>query len=366
MYYQKGEIAEADNYLTKALAVSADNAETQLFLGLVRYKQDKNDEAARAFRRAAELDANSAEAHYYLGETLGRLGKSMEAINEYNQAVKLNPKYTEAWFDLGVAYYNEGKYEDSIKAYKETIRLKNNMGEAYANLAEVYRETKRFDEAISSYQLATTFIKDDAELYSKFGYVAGRIATQPGKSTYWKTAIDNLTKALAISSDYIDYTNLGWAYYNSAQTDINNNRKADADAKLQKAKTNLLEAVKINQKFPAAFLNLGITQSDLGEYKDAITTLKRADDLRRDWIPAINELGIAYRKNMDFDNAAKQFRRTVDIDGNFASGHFNLGETEIQRKNMKEAKKEYQKLLQLGRKDLAVQLEIVSKGAVRN
>jgi superkiller protein 3 len=369
LYYQKGEIAEADNYLTKALAVSADNAETQLFLGLVRYKQDKNDEASKAFRRAVELDATSAEAHYYLGETLDRLGKSGEAIKEYNEAVRLNPKYTEAWFDLGVAYYNGGKYEEAINAYKQTIRLKNNMGEAHANLADVYRELKRYDEAIGSYRLATAFIKDDAEIYSKLGFVAGLVATQPGKSLYWNTAIENLTKALSISSDYIDYTNLGWAYYNAAQDDLKANRKAEADAKLQKAKTNLLEAVKMNQKFPAIYLNLGITQSDLGEYKDAIVTLKRADELRKNWIPAVNELGIAYRKNNDLENAAKYFRRATEIDANFASAYYNLAETELQRKNTKEAKKAYQKLLQINTprsKYLAVQLEIISKGAVRN
>lgn len=366
LYYQKGEIAQADNYLTKALAISSDNAETQLFLGLIRYKQDKNDEAMRAFRRAIELDPNSAEAHYFLGETLDRLGKTGDAIGEYNQATRLNPKYADAWFDLGVAYYNSGKFEDSIKAYKETIRLKNTHGEAYANLADIYREQKRFEEAASSYQMATTFIKTDAELFSKYGYVAGRLAAQPGKSFYWKTAIDNLNQALAISKDAVDYTNLGWAYYNSGLEDLKKNRKPDADAKMQKAKTNLLEAVRLNQKFPAAFLNLGITQSDLGEYKNAIETLKRASELRRDWIPAINELGLAYRRNNDFDNAAKQFRRAVDIDGNFASGHYNLGEAEIQRNNIKEAKKEYQKLLSLGRRDLAVLLEVASRGAVKN
>jgi tetratricopeptide (TPR) repeat protein len=369
LYYQNGEIAEADSYLTKALAVSADNAETQLFLGLVRYKQDKNDEASKAFRRAVELDPTSAEAHYYLGETLDRVNKNNEAIAEYKEAVRLNPKYTEAWFDLGVAYYNSGKYEDAINAYKQTLRLQNNMGEAHANLAEIYREQKRFDDAAGAYRLATTFIKDDAELYSKFGYVAGRIATQPGRQNNWNVAIENLTKALAISSDYIDYTNLGWAYYNSALTDLNAGRKADADAKLLKAKTNLLEAVKINQKFPATYLNLGITQTDLGEYKNAVESLKRADNLRKDWIPAINELGIAYRKLNDYDNAAKQFRRATEIDGNFVTAYYNLGESEFQRKNIKEAKKAYQKLLELNTarsKYLAVQLELITKGAVRN
>ena len=369
LHFQKGDMALADNYLTKALAVSADNAETQLFLGLVRSKQDRTSEAMAAFRRAIELDPTSAEAHYYLGEALDKLDKNAEAIAEYNKAIQINPKYTEAWFDLGVAYYNGKKYEEAINAYKQTIRLKNDMGEAHANLADVYRQLNRFEDAISEYRLAVAFIKNDAELYSKYGYVAGKLAANSAKKGYWDTAIDNLTKALALSSDFIDYTNLGWAYYNSAQGDLATNKKIEADAKLKKAKTNLLEATRLNAKFPAAFLNLGVTQSDLGEYAAAIVAFKRANELRKDWIPAINELGIAYRKSDDYPNAIKQFHRTTEIDPNFASGYYNAAESELRRGNLKEAKKEYEKLLALNTaksKYLAVQLEIMTKGAIRN
>lgn len=368
LYFQKGDMQQADSYLTKALTVSADSSETQLFLGLVRYKQDRTDEATAAFRRAIEIDPTSAEAHYYLGETLDKAGKTTEAIAEYNTAIGINPKYTEAYFDLGVAYYNIKKYEEAIAAYKQTIKLKNTMGEAHANLADVYRQLNRLDEAISEYRLAVAFIKDDAELYSKFGYVAGRIAANPAKRSYWDLAIENLTKALALSSDFIDYTNLGWAYYNSAQVDLDANRKAEANVKLQKAKTNLLEAAKLNQKMPATYLNLGITQTDLGEYKDGIETLKRADDLRKDWIPVVNYLGVAYAESGDLDNGVKQFRRVIELDDKYALGYFNLGRTELRRKNIKEAKKAYEKLVEINTnqsKYFAAQLVIASNGAVR-
>lgn len=368
LHFQKGDMAQADNYLTKALAVSADNAETQLFLGLVRYKQDRTSEAMAAFRRAIELDPASAEAHYYFGGALDKLGQNAEAIAEYNQAIQINPKYIEAWFDLGVAYYNGKRYEEAINAYKQTIRLKNDMGEAHANLADVYRQLNRLEDAISEYRLAVAFTKNDAELYSKYGYVAGKLAANPAKSGYWVVAIENLTKALALSSDFVDYTNLGWAYYNSALIDFNSNNKAEAIAKLQKAKTNLLEAAKLNQKMPAIYLNLGMTQTDLGEYKDGIETLKRADELRKDWIPVVNYLGVAYAESGDLENGVKQFQRTVELDGKYALGYFNLGRTELRRKNIKEAKKAYQKLVEINTtqsKYFAAQLVIQSNGAVR-
>jgi tetratricopeptide (TPR) repeat protein len=111
-------------------------------------------------------------------------------------------------------------------------------------------------------------------------------------------------------------------------------------------------------------LNLGMTLTDLGDYQGSITVLKSAIDFQKNWIPAINELGIAYRKNGDLENAVKQFKKTVDLDDKFAPGHYNLAEAEYRRNNLKEAKKEYEKLKTLNRPDLVSTLELATNGGI--
>lgn len=373
LYYQRGEIAKSETYLQKAIALDGNNAETQLFIGLVRYKQNRNDEAITAFKRSLELDPSNPETHYYLGEVYDRLNRDKDAIASYQKAVELNPKYIEAWFDLGAAYYNraidQGQnsvyYEESIKAYKQAIKLNPTNGEAHENLADVYRQMNRLDEAMGEYALAVTFIKDDAELYSKYGYVAGVRASDPKYRAFWKTSIENLEKAAALNSNYIVYTNLGWAYYNAAQSDLKERREADYKAKLQKAKENLQKAIGLSPKLAAPYLNLGMTFTDLGDFQSAIDTLKRGTELQKNWLPAINELGIAYRKNGDFENASKQFQKAIDIDDNFAVAHYGLAESEFRRGNFKEAKKEYEKLKKMNRMDLVRTLEVVTNNEIR-
>lgn len=371
LYFQKGEVAKAEAYLQKAVSANPDNAETQFYLGLLRYKQNRNEEAAAAFRRSLELDPTNSEAQYYLGEVFDRLNQDKDAITAYQKAVQLNPKYTDAWFDLGVAYFNRDKLPEAIEAYKQALKLKPTHGEAHANLADIYRLTDKLDEAIGEYRLATTFIKDDPELYSKFGYVAARRAMTPAYRAYWKTAIDNFEKAIAVTpggSDYIDYTNLGWAYYNAAQSDQRARNEAGYKANLQKARDAFVKANTMQPvpKVAAAInLNLGMTLSDLGDYQGSITVLKTASDSQKDWVPAINELGIAYRKSGDLENAAKQFKRAVEIDDKFASGFYNLAETEYRRNNLKEAKKQYQKLKTLNRPDLVATLELATNGGIK-
>jgi len=90
--------------------------------------------------------------------------------------------------------------------------------------------------------------------------------------------------------------------------------------------------------------------------------LKRATELRQNWIFAINELGIAYRQLKDYDNAVEQFGKTVEIDDKFAIGWYNFGEAQFRRGNVKEAKKAQEKLQKLNR-NLANSLEIMILGA---
>lgn len=355
LYYQKNDVARADDLLSKALAADANDATTQYFLGLVRYKQNRYEEARIAFAQAVKLDPAMPEARLSLGEALDKLDREVEAIAEFKEAVRLKPNYVDGWFNLGAVNYEKGNYEDAIAAYKESNRLKNDSGEAHANLADAYRQLKRFGEANGEYGLAAIFIKNDAELYSNWGFCLGKVRK-------WDSAVLRLNEAIALSADHIDYTNLGWAYYNSAQMDLKSKLPEAAKIKLLLAKTALQQALATNPNFAPANLNLGITLIDLGEFPAAIEVLKRATDARKSWLFAINELGIAYRKTNDYDNAVEQFEKAVALNDKYAIGYYNLGESQFRRGNVKEAKKALDKLRKLD-PNLAKPLDILIVGA---
>ena len=367
-YYKIGEIAKADNYLTKAAEANQADGDTQYYLGLIRYKQNSFKDAETAFKQAIKLYENSpnvgklsqniAEAHFYLGEIYDILNRTDDALAEYQQATKLDPKYVQAWFEMGSINYNRGNYAEAVNNYKEVTRLKNDNWEGYANLGDAYRKLGKYGEAEGVYRIATQFIKDDAELYSSYGFV---LAAQ----SKWSAAITTLNSAISKSSNVLDYNNLGWAYYNSAQTDLKANRKNDAVAKLNLGKEALQKAVALKPDFAPPYLNLGITLNELGEYQASVEALKRGTELRKNWVYAINELGFAYRKLNDFDNAAKQFQKTVEIDDKYAIGYFNLGEAEIRRGNIKGAENAQDKLKKLNpvlANNLRLMILIAKKG----
>lgn len=375
IYYRKGEIAKADPHLTKAVAASPENAEAQYYVGLVRYAQTRNDEALTAFMKASQINKDDAESHYYAGKAFKRLSREKEAVAEFEEAVRLKPKYFEANFDLGAISYELENYPAAVNHFKEATRLKNDNIEAYSNLGDAYRQVGNFNDAEASYNLALTFIARDknysreetAQIYSYAGYVIGRqceINTRKSMACSWARAIKNLEKAAELSPNAADYTNLGWAYYNSAKTALYQKSEAEGRAGLASAKTALQKAVAMNPTFiEAPLLNLGVAEIDLGEYAAAVEALKKVTEKRPDWNFAFYALGVAHRKSGDIKNAAAAFRRAVEKDPNYVAAWSGLGESEFRGGNKEETKKIIEKLRKINASGEAKKLEVLISGA---
>jgi tetratricopeptide (TPR) repeat protein len=381
LYFQKGEIAKADNYLAKAVASNPNDSETQFFLGLVGYKKNDNDSALSALKNSIRIRPDFADAHYYLGEVYDRLGKDKEAIDAYNDAVKINPKYVEAWFDLGVANYNRGNYDEAIKAYKEVKKLKNDYTDAWLNLADVYRQlgdaNKGTAAALPNYQAANSEYaagvvfaersKDysdiqKAEIFNKFAYCLGKTAS-------WDIAIKQLNKAIAIKADDIDYTNLGWAYYNAATKALTEKNQPKTIEMLKLAKDALQKATTLNPKSVGGLFNLGVTHEGLGEFQAAVDALKQVNELKDSWDIARYELGYAYNLANDMSNASAQFKRATELNKDFVEAFYQWGLAE-NALGRKDSAKEILKKLKTFKSPkaslLAQTLDLTIKGAVLN
>jgi len=381
LYYQAGNISKADELLTKAVSTNADSAEVQFFVGLVRYSQNNNIVALAALEKATQLKPDFADAFYYKGETLERMGRSAEAAAAYQKALELKPNYFEAAFDLGSEYYKLQQWDKSVAAYEKAVKLDNSNVQAYINLGDAYRMAQSYEKAEAAYNLAVSFFErmpafdktDKADTYNKIGYVISQqcpINVSKFLPCRWNTATLSLEKAVALTNDNIDYANLGWAYYNAAKRDLADGKTADAQAKLEKARTNLQKASAADSRYLSApLVNLGMALNDLGDYANAIAVLTRVVQAEPKWAFAIDQLGVAYLGNKDYKNAIDQFSTVVKKDDKYAMGWFNLGKAQFANGNAGEAKKAYLQLRKLGSSnpkanDLANRLDRETGGAM--
>lgn len=353
-YVEAGNEAKAEFYLSKAEAAGGDGFDAKMARGVLLYKQEKNQEALAVFDQLASADPKNGAIQHQRGVLFDKLGQPDKAIDAFKKATQLDPGYAPAWFDLGVTYYNRGDFSNALVAYQASVKADPGNARAHRNLASTYRLLERYAEANAEYKIAAETIKDDANLYTEWGYCLGKTAE-------WDKATAQLETAKAISPAAEEESNVGWAYYNSAQADKEAKNDAAAKAKLEKGKSSLQAAVQKDPKLDAAHMNLGSTYNSLGEHDKAVIALNEAVRLRNDWVIALNQLGLAYRGVNNVSLALNSFNRVVALDGNNVAGLFNLGSAQYASGDKKGAQKTQARLKKL-RPDLADQLGNIIAG----
>lgn len=331
-YVQEGKIVEGEDYLNKATAAGLDSPEARFARAAILSKQGKDAEALAAYDAILKAEPRNAQAHYQQALIHAKANQEDKAVAAYKAAVDADQNMAPAWFDLAVILYNKGDYNNALNAYQQVVRIEPANYQAQANLASTYRQLERFPEANAAYKAAEPGNKNNADLYSEWGYCLG-------KTNEWDKAVTRTDRARELSPSAVDNSNSGWSYYNAARFDKSQNKEADATAKLNLGKQYLETSVQQDPKLDAAYLNLGATKNSLGDHRGAETSLKTALALRNDWVIAINQLGLAYRGMNDLNSAIAQFQRVSTLDGNNAFGLLNLGEVYHLTGNKKEAKK---------------------------
>jgi tetratricopeptide (TPR) repeat protein len=104
---ERGNLADAEKNVKKALTGAPDDAYSLSILGYVKFRQEKYDEALDALSRAAKLNPQSAEIQNYLGVTLSHKGLRGPAEVALRKAITIDPNYASAHNNLAVIYITQ-------------------------------------------------------------------------------------------------------------------------------------------------------------------------------------------------------------------------------------------------------------------
>ena len=107
-------------------------------LGVVRFRQDKMDDAEKALRKALEIDTQDAFSLSVLGIVHYRQGKYDDALKDLNRAIAINGENPETHNYLGITYSQKGYQEAAEKALMKALELKPDYADAHFNLAVVF------------------------------------------------------------------------------------------------------------------------------------------------------------------------------------------------------------------------------------
>lgn len=99
-YYKLGNLAEAERWLSRAVAMNRDDADEFIYLALTEMRLGKLAEAANAARRAVEINPAGGGFHLTLGVILQAQGHTAEALEELRQELRFHPENQQAWSAL--------------------------------------------------------------------------------------------------------------------------------------------------------------------------------------------------------------------------------------------------------------------------
>jgi adenylate cyclase len=279
---------------------------------------------------------------------LSRLTKeeNAKARKMAERAIELDPEYAFAYVLLGAAHLMDYSFgwnrdprtlEQAFEFARKAISLDDSLSLAHVLLAVVYREKGQFEQAISQAERALSLNPNDADAYLSMGNTLNSV----GRS---EEAVEAIKKAMHLDPHYAVYynTDLASAYRNLGQ--------------YKEAIASLKEALARNPDWIRAYLDLARVYRNLGQYKEAIASLKEVLARDPDLIGAYYELAMNYRmawsttQNQDpliLDRALEMAEKTVAIDDSFWGGHFELSLIYLYKQQYEKALAEAEKVIAL-------------------
>lgn len=227
-----------------------------------------------------------------------RLSGYKELINEYKKAIRINPNDATAYENLGYVFFQLGYYHRAVPYYKKAINIKPDSIR-YSGLGASYAEAGNFKEAISA-------LKKAIELDSK---------------------------------GELNYINLGKAYREIGE--------------YQLAISNFQEALRLNPKNASAYNGLSAVYYYIKDFNKMLEYSLKEIELNPKSHSGYYNSGLAYLKLKSYRDAIVYFEKAIANDPKYAEAYFNLGVIYKEMGDKTLLRKQYDKLLELNRKDLA-------------
>ncbi len=214
-----------------------------------------------------------------------------------------------------VQYYNEGiklqdqkKYTEAVVSFKKAIILNEKYKEALYSAGWCNIELKKYYEALSYLQKARTLWPNEPKVYLEIGYANEKLS----KKTEAK---ENYDKCISLKSDFaLAYKYLAYLYY-----DEKNYKKA-----LENFESYIL--YEPDNKIEEVYFRKGFSENELGKYNEAIVSLNIATKLNADDAGTYNELGYAFTKLENADDAIKNYTRALEINPKSMAGNNGMAE----------------------------------------
>lgn len=133
-YFQLKDYANALNDFKKAdLLAKGQDVEVKNNIGVTYARQNKYDEALKAYDEAIKLDPSNYKPYNNKGIALNAMGYPKDALKILEEAIKLNPAESKLYNNKGVSLSQLHQYVQAVEEYNKSLRLDPYNHNAYNN-----------------------------------------------------------------------------------------------------------------------------------------------------------------------------------------------------------------------------------------
>ena len=213
------------------------------------FKKRDYEKALELFQKMLEQDPKNPHLLNKVGLCLSHEGQISQAEEYFKKALFLDEKLAETYINLADVYYKQNRLWDAIDLLQGAVAIMPDNVALRHYLARIYIEDKRYDDAID----ALDSVLELAPKNYDANWDLGMVYFETGD---WAGAIANFEEVLK----YIEDNEL--IFYQAALA-------YEANDEIDKAISNHLKAIAVNDKFPLAYKRLGMLFMARGDKNDA-------------------------------------------------------------------------------------------------
>ncbi len=264
--------------------------------------------------RPALADYKQAVQYYYRGQY-------EKAIQELKPDLDANPDWETGHRLVGLCYLNLKNNALAVSSLTRAVQLKSTAFSTYYGLGQAYFNMQKYDYCVLALNQGEPFLakenaKDQDNLRYGLYHLRGAAEYRLGK---YNEAVNDYTAALRIKqSDWVDYSELGFAYFNL-------NRFDEAIQALQKASSMKPGQASLTETIGKAYFRKGVGALKAKQYAQAVDSLTKAKELNPSDGYISANLGEAYIFQKRFPDAEKALAQALVALPNSADVYMRMG-----------------------------------------
>ena len=213
------------------------------------FKKEDYKKALDLFNEALIDDENNQNIINNIALCEMKLGKQKEAEEHFLKAISIEPKTPQPYLNLAELYFTQNELLKAIELLQTASSLIPNDVAILHYLARIYIEDKRLEEGIDALNLILDISPENIDAYWDLGMLHFDMGEYEIASRNFENVLEKVQNNPII-------------YYQTALSyEMQNN--------IDKAISNHLKAITVNEKFPLSYKRLGMLYMARGEAQDA-------------------------------------------------------------------------------------------------